>query len=623
MTTEPPTTPPRWEPRVLPGLLLVFLVAVGGVRTVDLGLHGWTPSAYNEDRWLAWAWGQPGERELIPNPFRVDPQRLDLDPGQEVFLAVESPHLRAPWLRVMAQYALPAQPIVGYGPLEEAARQPEDVRVVHLDAPEKPLVAAVSPEVGPGRWERLAVLAGGLGAVLALGLALLLRRRAWSRQPATEASLAFAVGAVPFTLLAVGGLGSGLAGAWIPGVAWALATGLALRKWRRDTQSDPGQAPGLGPSWADGVWIALAGVFVARALAAPLWSWDHFGIWGAKARRIAAVGLGPDVLAPGSGDAFIYTTPHYPFGLPVLEAGLAAGFLPGGWLFRTLHLAWGLGLAILVRRASRSLGASPLAAAAAAALVVSSPLFMDTESLGLAEMPVAFWSVAAVALAFDPRERRRGRGWPVGLALGYLIWIKQEAWVLAALLGVVVLVRLERRRRVGFLAAVAGLAAGCAALQAWVGQEGLSFFTQGPLDRVVQRLPQAPEIFAATGAKLLAPQWLGFWFLLPAGLGLAAVRRRWTALLLGGVVVVQVLVYVGVYFASYVPATQHVDSSFFRIVAALVPLGTVALAAAWGRLGREGSDQDASEAFAASTTSAAEPSASSSGSSSLSPTFLA
>lgn len=604
---------PQWEPRVVPVLLLVVLAVVGGVRAVDLARHGWTPSGHNEAKWFGWAWGQPAERELIPNPFRVDPSRLGLSPGDEVFLVVDTPRLRAGWLHVMSQYALPAQPVVGTGDAETARKQAEEVHLLRVDGPEEPLAAAVSAEAGTGPWQRLGALAGGLGVTLLLGAALLRRPAGWTRQPATEAALAFAAGAVPYTLLTVGVLGVGLSGAWTPAAALGLAAATAVW-WRRRASEPPAWTPPAEASprgaWADAVWIALTGLFVVRIAMTPLWSWDHFAIWGTKARRIAATGLGSDVLAPGSGTAFVYSTPHYPFGVPLLEAGLASGLVPGGWLFRTLHLVWGVGLVILVRRASRSLGASRLAAAAAAALVAASPLLMDTESLGLAEMPLAFWSVAAVVLAVDATERRWPRGWPLGLVFGFLIWIKQDAWVLAVFLGLVLLLLpVLKRRRAAFLVTVAGLAVACAAVQAWIGEEGRSFFVGDPLSRVVDRLPRALEILSHGGSKLLAAEWLGFWLLLPVGLVVAWGRQRWAALGLGLGVLAQVLVYVGVYFASYPEPLQHIDSSFFRIAAALVPLGAVALAAAWGGWSRQ-------EASNASGTG-------SSGSSSLSPTFLA
>lgn len=621
--------PPQWEPRIVPVLLLLLLVGVGGARLLETARHGWIPSAHNEERWFEWAWGRPAERALIPNPFRVDPNRLGLEADEEVFLVVEDPGVRAPWLRVLAQYALPGQRLIGAGDVEAARDVPPDVRRLHLDGPDRPLVAAVSPAVGPSTLARLGALAAGLGATLLLGAVFLRRgRRAWRRRPATEPVLAFAVGAVPYTLLAVLCLGVGLSGAWIPVGALALAVGCVV--WQRRHESPP-EVASTGPrrSWADAVWIFLAGVFTVRILIAPLWSWDHLAIWGAKARRIAAAGLSSDVLAPGSGDAFVYTTPHYPFGLPLFETAVASGLVPGGWLFRVLHLAWGLGLLILVRRAARSLGASRLAAAGAAAFAASSPLWMDTESLGLAEMPVAFWGLAAVTLAFDPRERARGRAWPAALALGFLIWIKQEAWILVALLGGLLWWLAPGKRRRTLPAVVAALASGAALVQLWIGQEGLSFFAGDPLDRVWNRLPRAPEILAAAGAKLLEPEWIGFWFLLAGGLGIAAVsgwRRHRVALALGAVVLVQLAVYAGVYFASYVPPERHIDSSFFRIVAALVPLGAVALAAAWGRLGEPTGTlgaQEASDASSGVDVSGSASSASSGESSSLSPTFLA
>ena len=78
--------------------------------------------------------------------------------------------------------------------------------------------------------------------------------------------------------------------------------------------------------------------------------------------------------------------------------------------------------------------------------------------------------------------------------------------------------------------------------------------------------------------RVIAPDWLGFWFLFAAGLVFALWQRQRTALLLAGVVLLQLGLYAAVYFFTYLPAEGHILSSFTRITAALVPLGILMIA---------------------------------------------
>ena len=75
--------------------------------------------------------------------------------------------------------------------------------------------------------------------------------------------------------------------------------------------------------------------------------------------------------------------------------------------------------------------------------------------------------------------------------------------------------------------------------------------------------------------ELSSPAWLGLWGLFAVALGVALVRRRQLAALVGAVVVAQIGVYAAVYLATYLDPSAHILSSFFRIAAALGPLAVV------------------------------------------------
>jgi hypothetical protein len=331
--------------------------------------------------------------------------------------------------------------------------------------------------------------------------------------------------------------------------------------------------------------LAVA-LFLAKVALAPLWSWDHFAIWGMKSRRMVVEGgLDLGFLAlPG----FESSVTYYPVGLPMLWRLLALGGLPGTALFKVVHALFGLALVAVTRRGVLRLGRSPAVADALAALLAASPLLWDTITVGLADMPLALWATAGLVLALESTDENTGGVWPAGVCLGFLPWIKQEGLSLAllALAAAAVMVSSGkgRKSRLTALLLPAGLLiAGALAIGRTLPKAGPTFFNGDWQGRALERLSQPWEILSMLGSDLIAPDWLGFWFLFAAGLALALLRRRYwrqrTALLLAGVVVLQLGLYGAVYFFTYLPAAGHILSSFTRITAALVPLGILAIAA--------------------------------------------
>lgn len=326
--------------------------------------------------------------------------------------------------------------------------------------------------------------------------------------------------------------------------------------------------------------VLAVALFLAKVVVAPLWSWDHFAIWGMKSRRMVVQGrldLG-FLSAPG----FEPSVTFYPVGLPMLWRLLALGGLPGTALFKTVHVLFGLALVAVTRRGVLRLGRSPAMADALAALLAASPILWDTIALGLADLPLALWATAGLMLALE--SAGEGPAWPAGLCLGFLPWIKQEGLplallALAAAAAIASSGRIRKSRLAALLLPAVLLIAGAVAIGRMLPQGGPTFFSGDWQGRALARLSRPGEILTMLGADLAAPDWLGFWFLFAAALALALRRRNRAALLLGGVVLVQLGLYSAVYFFTYVPPAGHILSSFTRIAAALVPLGILAVAA--------------------------------------------
>lgn len=455
----------------------------------------------------------------------------------------------------------------------------------------------------------------GLGIALLLAIGLLAVAAACGRpvgRPGASRlveALALAVVAGPALaapLLLAGGLvGLPLRGRPTALLLGALAAGLAAAvavRWRRrppDGAAPPfaagrrggvraPQAAGASRAllWAGRLTLAAALLLAVVKLAlVPLWSWDHFAVWGLKARAFAAAGSAAPAVV---GDLGVeYAGLDYPLGVPLTLVAATLGALPDEGVVRGLHVAGLLALVVLVHAAARRLAASPLVPPAAGAFVAASPLAWDSVHLGLADLPLALAAVAAVAAATASDEWEKAGGWALaGLCLGFLPWTKNEGLPLAVLL-LAALVgwrwragRAGRRADLVALAVPTVLLAGAAvAVRRLLLPRGASFLGGGAGERLAARLGDPAEVLAPVVAELAGWQWLGVWAALLAVLVAAAVRRRPPALLLAAVVAAQLVLYLAVFFVSNIAVVHHVATALHRIAAALVPLAVLAAAA--------------------------------------------
>ncbi len=446
--------------------------------------------------------------------------------------------------------------------------------------------------------------------LLVIGQATLHGRR-W-RLGAGELAAAWGVGvavAVPMTV-AVGLLGWPIS----PLAFFLLLVFLAVGAWllgkgRRGVREVWAPEP-RWLRWVARVVLCLAaGVFLWKLWLAPVWSWDHFVMWGLKARRLAASGamdfsfLAEPQLQRAKADT--------PVGVPVAWLLLSLGTVPGAATFKLAHAAFGFGLLAVVRAAAARLAGSLPVGELAAAFVALSPLLWDTTTLGLADLPLAFFATAAVAAllaALRTPERPDLRGLAVaGLLAGFLPWTKDEGLPLALLLTAVAAVwmvlplrpalrsprsgRLEGRGPAARLAPFAAFAvpvlagiATMALVDLAALPEGERFLAGDWTARLAERLDtEGRAVLAAAGRELAAAEWLGFWLVFPPAAVLTLLPRRRRAPLpawpLAAAVAAQLALYVFVILASYLPPLDQVGSGLFRIASALLPLGVLPVAA--------------------------------------------
>ncbi|HEX6203197.1 MAG TPA: hypothetical protein VF100_09360 [Thermoanaerobaculia bacterium] len=477
-----------------------------------------------------------------------------------------------------------------------------------------------------------------LGAGMLLAIGLLAVAAAWGRPARRRPRMAELVEGLALAVVAGPALAipllmaASLAGLPLRGrptvlVLGALAAalaGVAAVRWRSPRARRPATAlaapaaPAAAPRpllWAGRLTLAAALLLALFKLAlVPLWSWDHFAIWGLKARVFAAEGSATPRVVAGIG--VHSTVPDYPLGVPLAWVAATLGALPGEAVVRGVHLAWLLALVALVHSAARRVGGGALVPLAAAGFVAVSPLAWDSVHVGLADLPLGLVAVAAVAAAgralaeaagrpmpgpgggsrddrLDPAGRSASSsvagGWALaGLAVGFLPWVKSEGTSLAAMLLVALAAWRWRAGRPGRRADLAALAVPAAVLGAGanaVGRilpRGVTFFDGLLRDRLADRLADPSEVLAPFLAELASWQWLGVWAALLVVLVAAAVRRRLPALLLAAVVALQLAVYLGVFFVTFLDVADHVATALHRIAAALVPLAVLAAAALAG-----------------------------------------
>jgi hypothetical protein len=392
--------------------------------------------------------------------------------------------------------------------------------------------------------------------------------------------------------------------------AFLAAALLLLGRRRPPLRLDQG-VPGDRWSKAAGLLvIAGLGLFLVKLGFAPLWTWDHFAVWGVKSRRMIADGA----LDLGFLDlkAFRGSEAHYPLGLPFAWRLLSLGALPGDLTFKVCHALFALALVAVTRRGLLLANGSRRIANGLAAWLAVSPVLWDTIGLGHADLPLALWAVTALVLVLEAIgsavEIKAEQGTPrpgllglAGIAAGFLPWIKQEGLILALVLLAASALLIwrsalpDRRRRLLALALPAGVTLAASRLAANVARtQGVNFFAGRWWVRAAIRVPHSGEILRAAAAEMLAADWLGIWIVFSlVCLFLAASRRNprpGTPAILCGMVVALLAVYVAVYFVTVLPPLDHLHGSFFRILGPLTPIALLAIAARFRRPGAPGGD---------------------------------
>ncbi len=431
------------------------------------------------------------------------------------------------------------------------------------------------------------ILVGGGTAVL-VGRAALPRGRRLS-PPALAEDLALGLSLVVPLAFAWGAAGLPWGRVSMPALAIGLAVLLRLANGR-DAAAEA--VPSSLAGWGSRAALALLAVaFLVAAwkwFRAPLWSWDHFAIWGLKARRLVQDGaLDLEFLGLSK---FVTANPDYPIGLPLLWRFLSPS-VPSEAEFRFCHTLLAVGLVAAVYGCARRLQGSPGVSALAAAVLCASPLYWDTEAVGLADLPLACVATVGLLLVLQARDDPGFPSWTAGAALGFLAWIKMEGLVLGALLAVLAVLagpaaRAGWRRRAALLSAWLAWSLGALAIRRFCLPAGRGFLEGDWAGRAALRIRNPRPILDGLFANLSGAEWLGLWFLFAGALLASFVLRAPAPRFLVLVVLGQLGFYAFVYFGTFMEPLEHLHASFHRLAAALAPLALLASVAAVGAASR-------------------------------------
>ncbi len=292
---------------------------------------------------------------------------------------------------------------------------------------------------------------------------------------------------------------------------------------------------------------------------APLWEWDFWAIWGLKARAFLERG-GIDwrfLESPWN----VFAHPDYPLLAPLNYDFVA--LVGGGWSDRwlgVLFVAWAAAVTLVVRGLAAE-EVPPLVASLTALATVS---VAASHYVGLAEGTLIAFSGAAILFIRRALLTDDAAAWRHGaILLGLAANVKNEG--LAFLAAVVIALLIVRRKTLLRLWPAMVIAAPWLLLRA-THVLPTDIVGGSVISRIAARAPYALQMIVFLCRHMVQP-W--FWIMILAGIVIApAARRRREAFVLL-TTAIQLVFYVGTYFATPHDARWHIATSWPRLTVQL------------------------------------------------------
>ncbi len=311
--------------------------------------------------------------------------------------------------------------------------------------------------------------------------------------------------------------------------------------------------------WLDIITLVTLIGYAFYATVAPPWEWDFWVIWGMKARVFLRHGGIDWRFLQSPWNAYVHA--DYPLLVPLNFDFVA--LLDGRWNDRwlgALFVGWAVALLLIVR----DLTAREAAALPSALVTLAASTLAVSRYVGLAEGPLIAFGASGVLFVRRALQSNHSADWLHGaLLLGCAANVKNEG--LALLVAVAMTILCLRARDVLRLWPAIAVAAPWLVLRAThvlsTDVLAIDVDTGSALHRVIYRLPRTVEIIAFLG-RVLSERW--FWIAILAGVLIvpSLVRRESFVLL---VTVIQLLFYVGAYYATPTNVRWHVFTSWERL----------------------------------------------------------
>lgn len=335
-------------------------------------------------------------------------------------------------------------------------------------------------------------------------------------------------------------------------------------------------------------------IVVVVAVGRPLWGWDSWATWGIKSRTIFLEGsITPTLFAdPSRGPTLL----GYPLLFPLVEAWLYAWLgAPDDRLVGLIAVLFYLGLIAVFHAAVCRRGIEPRVALAATTALATTPLVVGLSAMVFADIPLALLMLIGTVYFVEWVEG----GAPGTLAIaaiasGLMPWTKREGLALLAAIVAAVIVAGWKSRR----AWIGGAAlVGSAALLSgpwWfvVATNRVQFLDFQPVGPTAfwSNLSRLPTIARLELTSFASPDWNFLW---PLAAIFALVHWRMLvrpsratsrfAVALPLAVVFYISgTSLGYVFSTYAPYQQHVLTSFYRLLAQVLPLAVLWIACADG-----------------------------------------
>jgi hypothetical protein len=319
--------------------------------------------------------------------------------------------------------------------------------------------------------------------------------------------------------------------------------------------------------------VSVAGYLLFMTLAAP-WEWDFWAIWGLKAKVFLEAGGLDWRFLENPWNAFVH--PDYPMLVPLNFdfAALVSGTWDDRWI-GVMSAAWGVSLLLLIR-ALAARETTPLLASLLTLALVASSL---SRYVGMAEGALVAFGAAGVLFVRQALRDDDAASWRHGaLMMGFAANCKNEGIALVAAVTLALVV--VRGARGGIVSRIMRIWPAYVLVAPWIfvrAAHALPTDLAGgdAIARFIERLGHAGGILRLLAVRLYEP-WA--WAALLVGLlavpAAAIVRERFVFI----VTAIQLVFFIGAYFATPYDVQWHVVTSWPRLTTQLaVPISFVVL----------------------------------------------